>query len=200
MRRGSVPASRSRATRSVSTRVLPEPALADSQVDRAGSAAAIWARVASSSGVTARPPAWAWSLRPTRRSARGGRSRPRAPPAPSRGGRCSRWRGRHRRGSGRGSGRVSRRGRSRGPPGRSAWCRRRAEADVGDARDLRRADLCEPAFTRHDRLEEELLVEGADLLLRRDRAGLVVVDRDGAVRVAVDPVGLGRQREGGRRM
>ena len=36
MRAGSVPASSSRATRSVSTRVLPEPALAETQLDAVG--------------------------------------------------------------------------------------------------------------------------------------------------------------------
>src|SRR5690606_4605797 len=48
MRSGAVPARSSRATRSVSTRVLPEPALAVSQVERCGSAARTCARVASS--------------------------------------------------------------------------------------------------------------------------------------------------------
>src|SRR5690554_7301295 len=47
MRCGSTPRSKSRATRSVRTRVLPEPALAESQVEAVGSAAMIWRRVAS---------------------------------------------------------------------------------------------------------------------------------------------------------
>ncbi len=191
---GDTPVSRSRATRLVSTRVLPEPALAESQVLAVGSAASIWRSVASSNII--RPPSSADA------------DRGEVPfPEPRQMivvARESELLGNPLRG-------VALRPVPIGAdqicelrPGRGDCVRPDldavelgvgAEPDIGHFRHTRAADVGKGARLGHHRFEGELLVELLLLPLRRDRAGLVVVDVERAGRVPVDPVGAGGQGE-----
>ena len=192
MRAGSVPASSSRATRSISTRVLPEPALAETQLDAAGVEARTCAAVA---GVTARPR--------VRRVAVGPLAEPRqvvevAPelqavraqpgdiavlgalvvgdevgePRP-----CLRRR----------AGRVVVGDRLAGAEAEQLEMERGAGGGALEA--ARRGDGA---------LERKLQVEGVRLGPARDAAGLVVVDRVAAAFGAVEAVGPGGDDEGQR--
>ena len=65
---GETPSSNSRATRSVKTRVFPDPAFADNHVDTPGCAAWIWRRVASFICVMSDDPFAGHRLYPIRQS------------------------------------------------------------------------------------------------------------------------------------
>ena len=63
---GETSSSNSRATLSVNTRVLPDPALADTQVDTPGSAACTWRSLAASRFMVLPPVPWQLLSHPIR--------------------------------------------------------------------------------------------------------------------------------------